>query len=174
MSGLLNKDKVFIFSSAFLVLVGILSIIDVFMDKNDQLSNAHIIGEFFLIFLSFSGSFYFISQASFYRESSDKLKTQVNSLEKKNSHYKEQVQLYKNGLSEAIDEEFNLWKLTPSEKEVGIMLIKGMSYNEIAEARGISERTARNQGSSLLSKAGLKNKSELIAYFLEDLLYPKI
>lgn len=174
MSRLLKKDKVFILSSAFLVLVGILSIIDVFMDKSDQLSTAHIIGEFFLIFLSFSGSFYFISQASFYRESTVKLKTQVHTLEKKNSHYLEQVQLFKTGLSEAIDEEFNLWKLTPSEKEVGIMLIKGMSYREISEARNISERTARNQGSSLLSKAGLKNKSELIAYFLEDLLYPNV
>lgn len=174
MSRLLNKDKVFILSSAFLVLVGVLSIIDIFMDKSDQLSTVHIVGEFVLIFLSFSGSFYFISQASFYRESNVKLKTQVDTLEKKNSHYLEQVQLYKTGLSEAIDEEFNLWKLTPSEKEIGIMLIKGMSYSEISEARNISERTARNQGSSVLSKAGLKNKSELIAYFLEDLLYPNV
>jgi DNA-binding NarL/FixJ family response regulator len=60
----------------------------------------------------------------------------------------------------------------PSEKEVGIMIIKGLSYAEIASARKSSERTARNQGSALLNKAQLKNKSELMAFLLEDLFYP--
>lgn len=172
MQKLLKKDKVFLISSLFLILVGLLSVVDVFLDKNDQLSTGHLIGEFVLITLSFTGSVFFLSQATLQKKKAGYLTIEVDKLKDKNSHYLQQVENYKRGLSEAIDEEFNRWGLTPSEKEVGIMIIKGLGYSEIAKIRDISERTARNQGSSLLHKANLKNKTELIAYFLEDLLFP--
>lgn len=144
------------------------------MDKTDKLSTIHLIGEFILIFLSFLGSAFFIYQATLHKKKATNLTLEVDKLKLKNDHYLSQVKNFKRGLSEAIDEEFNRWGLTPSEKEVGIMIIKGLSYSEIATLRNISERTARNQGSSLLNKSDLKNKSELIAYFLEDLLYPNV
>lgn len=170
----LKKDKVFFLSSLFLIVVGILSIIDVFMDSSDQLSPFHILGEFILIGLSLLGSAFFIYQAVLHRTQANELRTQVKDLKLQNSRYLEQVQKIKKGLSEAIDTEFESWNLTPTEKEVGIMIIKGLSYSEISNIRNISEKTARNQGSSILAKSGLKNKNELIAYFLEDLLYPNV
>ncbi|MCF8058419.1 MAG: helix-turn-helix transcriptional regulator [Bacteriovoracaceae bacterium] len=172
MQKILKSDKVFLLSSLFLIFVGCLSVVDVYMDKNDQLATVHLVGEFILIFISFSGSAFFIYHATVNKEKAKSLRSEVHDLKLKNVHYLQQIQSYKKGLSDAIDEEFNRWALTPSEKEVGIMLIKGLGYSEIANARAISERTARSQGSSILMKSGLKNKSELIAYFLEDLLYP--
>lgn len=74
------------------------------------------------------------------------------------------------GLSEAIRSQFEAWKLTEAEAEIGFLLLKGLSHQEIAGVRGTSERTAREQARALYRKAGLSGRNELSAFFLEDLL----
>lgn len=53
---------------------------------------------------------------------------------------------------------------------MAFLLLKGMSLKELAELRGTSEKTARAQSMSIYAKAGLSGRSELSAFFLEDLL----
>jgi DNA-binding CsgD family transcriptional regulator len=72
----------------------------------------------------------------------------------------------------AIDRQFQRWKLTPAEAEVGMLLLKGLSHKEAAKVRSTAERTVRQQARSLYRKAGLTGRSELAAFFLEDLLLP--
>jgi DNA-binding CsgD family transcriptional regulator len=74
------------------------------------------------------------------------------------------------GLAEAIDRQFERWDLTPAEREVGFLLLKGLSLKEIAKLRATSERTARDQARAVYRKAGVSGRSELSAFFLEDLL----
>jgi len=76
------------------------------------------------------------------------------------------------GLSEAIDGQLDRWRLTPSEKEVAFLLLKGLSFKELAEVRGTSERTVRQQALAVYAKAGVAGRAELSAFFLEDLLSP--
>lgn len=76
------------------------------------------------------------------------------------------------GLGVAIDREFERWGLTPAEREVGLLLLKGLSHREAAELRHVSERTVREQARALYKKAGLSGRADLAAYFLEDLLLP--
>ena len=76
------------------------------------------------------------------------------------------------GLGEKIDEQFNEWKLSKAEKEVALLLIKGLSTKELAKYRGTSEKTIRQQASQIYAKAHLDNRAELSAFFLEDLLLP--
>lgn len=76
------------------------------------------------------------------------------------------------GLSRAIDQQLNVWNLTPAEKEVAFLLLKGLSFKEIAVVRGASERTVRQQALAVYAKAGLAGRAELAAFFLEDLLAP--
>ncbi len=76
------------------------------------------------------------------------------------------------GLGEAIEGQFNLWNLTESEREVALLLLKGLSSKEVAAVRATSERTVREQARSVYSKAGLSGRSALSAFFLEDLLAP--
>ena len=64
------------------------------------------------------------------------------------------------------------WKLTPAEAEVGVLLLKGLSHRDVAGVRSTSERTVREQARSLYRKASLAGRSELSAFFLEDLLLP--
>jgi len=77
------------------------------------------------------------------------------------------------GLSVAIRRQLERWEATPAEAEVAVFLLKGMSFKEIAAARGTSERTTREQARAVYRKSGLANRAELSAFFLEDLLPPR-
>lgn len=76
------------------------------------------------------------------------------------------------GLGEAIDRQFLTWKLTEAERNVGLLILKGLSLQEIAGVRVTSERTIRAQARSIYAKAGLSGRAALSAFFLEDLLAP--
>jgi len=76
------------------------------------------------------------------------------------------------GLSQAIDQQLDAWALTPAEKDVAFLLLKGLSFKEIATVRGASERTVRQQALAVYAKSGLAGRAELAAFFLEDLLVP--
>ncbi|MDP2052991.1 MAG: LuxR C-terminal-related transcriptional regulator [Acidobacteriota bacterium] len=76
------------------------------------------------------------------------------------------------GLGEAIDRQFVTWKLTEAEREIGLLILKGLSLKEIAGVRVTSERTIRAQAQSIYAKAGLSGRAALSAFFLEDLLAP--
>lgn len=76
------------------------------------------------------------------------------------------------GLGRAIDERFASWGLTPAEREVALLLLKGQSHKQIAYATGRSERTVRQHAVAVYQKSHLGGRAELAAFFLEDLMLP--
>ncbi|MDF2772762.1 MAG: hypothetical protein K0S86_2257 [Geminicoccaceae bacterium] len=76
------------------------------------------------------------------------------------------------GLGRAIDEQFSNWRLTPTEREVALLLLKGYEHKQIAAMTGRSERTVRQHAGVVYEKAGLSGRAELAAYFLHDLMLP--
>ncbi len=68
--------------------------------------------------------------------------------------------------------QFDAWQLTESEQDVVIMLLKGLSFREIAELRATREKTVRQQASNVYRKAGVASRNELAAWFFEDMLDP--
>ncbi len=56
---------------------------------------------------------------------------------------------------------------------MGLLLLKGLSLRDVAQARSTSERTVRQQALAVYRKAGLAGRAELAAFFLEDLLLPR-
>lgn len=74
------------------------------------------------------------------------------------------------GLAGAIDAQLERWGLTPAEKDIALLLLKGLSHKEIAELRATSETTVRQQSRAIYKKAGLGGRADLAAFFLEDLL----
>jgi DNA-binding CsgD family transcriptional regulator len=67
-------------------------------------------------------------------------------------------------------EQFSQWALSPSENEVALLLIKGLSMKEIADARSVKEKTIRSQATNIYAKSGCTGRHELAAYFIEDLM----
>jgi len=78
------------------------------------------------------------------------------------------------GLGRAIDTQFEAWKLTPAEREVALMLLKGYGHKQIAALTDRSERTARQHAGVVYQKAGLGGRAELAAFFLQDLMLPRV
>jgi len=76
------------------------------------------------------------------------------------------------GLGEAIDGQFRQWDLTPTEREVALLLLKGHSHKRIADLTGRRERTVRQHSVVVYQKAGLSGRAGLAGFFLEDLMLP--
>jgi DNA-binding NarL/FixJ family response regulator len=76
------------------------------------------------------------------------------------------------GLGKAIDQRFDGWNLTPAEREIALLLLKGQSHKQVAFATGRSERTVRQHAVAVYQKSGLGGRAELAAFFLEDLMLP--
>ena len=77
------------------------------------------------------------------------------------------------GLGRAIDAQFRSWRLTPTEREVALMLLKGLGHKQIAALTDRSERTVRQHAGVVYDKAGLGGRAELAAFFLQDLMLPE-
>ncbi len=86
--------------------------------------------------------------------------------------WRSEARVLLNGLGDAIDAQFSRWKLTDAEREVALLLLKGLSLKEVATVRATNERTVRTQARALYAKAGLSGRAALSAFFLEDLLVP--
>lgn len=76
------------------------------------------------------------------------------------------------GLARAIDERLRAWGLTPTEREIAVLLLKGMSHKQIAAATSRSERTVRQHAVAVYQKSGLRGRAELAAFFLAGLALP--
>jgi len=89
---------------------------------------------------------------------------------REHGRYREAVRSASGQLLETIERRFESWRLTDSEREVALLLIKGLSVNEIAQVRNSKPGTIKSQSNAIYRKAGLRGRSELAAYFVEDLL----
>ena len=84
--------------------------------------------------------------------------------------WREEMAYHLHELGNGIRRQFEAWRLTPAEQEVGLLLLKGFSHKEIARFRNTSEATIRQQAAAVYQKANLSRRAALSAFFLEDLL----
>ena len=70
---------------------------------------------------------------------------------------------------ELLEERFDEWNLTPAEREVALVSVKGLSTSEIGRVRGTSEGTVKAQCAAIYRKAGVSGRAQLLSVFIEDL-----
>jgi len=100
------------------------------------------------------------------------LRRSLEAREEERDAWRESARQALRGLGEAIDGQFDAWGLTPSEREVALLLLKGHSHKAIAKHTDRSAQTVRQHAASAYRKADLSGRAELSAYFLEDLMLP--
>jgi len=163
------NSVVLILSGAFVVLVGL----DLITDYGDGGSGAHLLLEGML--LAVSGTVFVLGVKRLFQAKREILALQVNveSLHQEKEQWKNETHQLLAGLSVKIEEQFSHWKLTQAETEVGFLLLKGFSLKEIADIRQTKVKTVQQQSQSIYQKTGLASRSELAAFFLEDLLPPE-
>lgn len=99
-------------------------------------------------------------------------KQNLSAIEKKAKTWKQNHLVLIQGFGEVIESQFHDWGLSNSERDIGVMLLKGLSTKEIAETRKVKEKTVHQQCQSIYKKAGISGRNQLFAFFLEDLLLP--
>jgi len=86
--------------------------------------------------------------------------------------WRQQAKTHVDGLSQAISDQFQTWGLTASETDVAALMLKGLVHKEIASLRNTSEATVRQHAAVVYKKSGLTSRTQLSAFFFEDLLGP--
>jgi len=87
--------------------------------------------------------------------------------------WRRKVQLHLASLKAGMDIQFHEWGMTSAEREVGLLMLKGLSHKEIAVLRATTEATVRQQAQAIYRKANLPGKMAFSAYFLQDLFAPE-
>lgn len=105
-----------------------------------------------------------------FKERADHLDHTVGKLQADNQNWQMRTRAYSEGLAREIDHQMIEWGLSKAEKEIALLLLKGLSNREIADIRNTSEHTIKQQSSAIYKKSGTGTRAELSAFFLEDLL----
>jgi len=74
-------------------------------------------------------------------------------------------------MSNLIDAFFDQWRLTPSEREIALMVLKGIDNDSIAKMRGTAQSTVRAQCTRIYAKAQVDGRAQLLSIFMEELLH---
>jgi len=89
---------------------------------------------------------------------------------RQNSEQSRSLRVATGALGDVITDYFGEWGLTPSERDVALFAIKGMSNTEIAGLRGSSEGTIKAHLNAVFRKAGVSGRNQLISLLVEDLM----
>ena len=158
--------------AAVLALIVVLVGVDIYTDAREGVALGHVLVEGAIGLASLSGVFYLLRGVTRLKQELAREIADFSAFKKEAEAWRADSKKYLDGLSLAIDQQLTKWKLTAAEKEVAFLLLKGLSLKEIAGVRNTAEKTARVQSMAVYAKAGLTGRSELSAFFLEDLLVP--
>lgn len=86
----------------------------------------------------------------------------------------QQISIASGALHEIIDQHFEDWALTASEREVALLAIKGFSVAEMAEMRQTKEGTIKAQSAAVYRKAGVTGRLQLLSLFIEELMAERL
>lgn len=71
---------------------------------------------------------------------------------------------------EVIAAQFDVWQLSPAERDVATFLVKGLSTTEIAQMRGSKEGTIKAQLNAIYRKSDCANRAEVMSTLIDTLM----
>lgn len=161
-------DKASIINSyvVFMAVIILVGVVDLILDINSIVGIFHYAIEItFMLFALISGSYMWISYRRLLKRSENKLRE----LLQESNHWREKHKNVLHGMHEAVISQLEKWGLTKSEIAVALYLLRGYSLKQIGGLLEKSERTVRNQSLNVYKKTGMTGRSELTAFFLEEL-----
>ncbi len=95
---------------------------------------------------------------------------QIRKVLHKNRSMETMLRAATGAFNQLMEEQFDAWSLTPSERDVALLAIKGLSIAEIAKLRQTKEGTIKAQCNATYRKAGVTGRLQLISFFIEELM----
>lgn len=168
MPALALKDRLIL--STLLGAIGLVVLADLISDRRAGSSWSHAGLELFVV------AILFVSLVWLWVRKSSELARMTRSdferqteLEAEALKWRTAAESLRPGLRAAMEQQFKSWRLTQAESETAMLVLKGLANKEIAAVRDCSELTVKQQTNAIFRKSGLSSRTQLIAFFLEDL-----
>lgn len=161
------RDKLI---AIILLIIMCLNFFDVLTDISLGVPVWHVFSESLIVLVSAIGALFLIKDI--YARTSDitRLKQELLISDDKFKNITDEMKSARHEYSAVIHSQFKQWLLTPSEQDVAMLLLKGLSFKEISAVRNTKEKTVRQQASVIYSKANVEGRHEFAAWFLEDFM----
>ncbi len=176
-----DENKIKIVTFLLLLITSLFTMVDITTDMKAGEEFRHLFFEFGLWLTTMIGAYFQFRIIKWQSKEMSSFKEKINELGELNTQLSETIKKEQIGFEKKIthlsieflnyiDEQFNQWAFSRGEKEIALLLIKGLSMKEIADIRGSNENTVRQQASQIYKKSRLGGRMELSAFFLDDLL----
>lgn len=144
--------------------------------RHEILSNStksHVLADVLLVTITAVSAAYLWRQLVTTFNAEQRVRRKLQQAERRAEKWEEQQHSLIQQFSSAIDNQFEQWDLTPTEKEVAFLLLKGLSMRAISSLRDSTPHSVRTQAHTIYRKADLGGRAELSAFFLGGLLPPR-
>jgi DNA-binding NarL/FixJ family response regulator len=159
--------------SAFILLLSLIvatNLYDLLIDYSHNASAWHLLEESLVVLASTAAIVWLVVNLRRQQRELEDLKRELRAGADSAAKVAPAVLAARRRLSEVIQEQFSEWQLTTGEQEVALLLLKGLSFKEIAALRNTLEKTVRQQASGIYRKAGVSGRHAFAAWFIEDFL----
>lgn len=143
---------------------------DLIMDFTYNASIWHIIQEIIVITLSVSLIVYLAFELKQKKRDMQVLKEELKTTAHSLTQSTTLIQNARKEYSAIIHQQFDEWQLSQSQQQIALLLLKGLSFNEIAAIRDTKEKTVRQQASEIYKKSDVAGRHAFSAWFFEDFL----
>ncbi|MCG6939475.1 MAG: LuxR C-terminal-related transcriptional regulator [Gammaproteobacteria bacterium] len=154
----------------FFLVMMLASGIDLILDFMDGVTFIHAAHEVFIVVFSLIALAWLLFDIRRQANEIQELRRELSTRHKPKHSPEKYILEARSSLGSVINKQFDDWGLSNSEKEVGRLLLKGLSLKEIAAVRNTLEKTVRQQASAIYKKADLTGRHAFSAWFLEDIL----
>ena len=158
--------------AVLLAIIGLGGLLDLAMDRPTRWLSFHVVYEVALVLGSLATAFWLARGWGSAAATNRALRQSLTERQAERDAWRASAEQALAGLGAAIDAQFAAWGLTPAEREVALLVLKGHGHKEIAVRTGRSERTVRQHAAAAYGKAGLGGRAELAAFFLEGVALP--
>jgi DNA-binding CsgD family transcriptional regulator len=158
--------------SGVLLLIVVSGTIDLVLDAPDRWWSFHVVYEVALIVFALATTIVLWSRWARAERTLSTTRRALDERQAERDAWRASAEKALRGLAAAIDDQLVRWGLTPAERDVALLLLKGKSHKAIAYETGRSERTIRQHAVTVYQKSGLAGRAELAAFFLEGLVWP--
>ena len=94
----------------------------------------------------------------------------IRATHRRSLHVESQLRAASGAFLDLLEDRFAEWGLTPAERDVALFAIKGLSLQDIAALRNVSEGTVKAQTNAIYRKAGVSGRPQLLSLFIDDLM----
>ena len=95
---------------------------------------------------------------------------QLQNMFDRQKRIEDQLMIASGAFAELLDRHFDEWELTPSERDVAMLAIKGFTIAEMSKLRDTREGTIKTQCNAIYRKAGVSGRPQLLSLFIEELM----